>query len=481
MAECVTVLYFLFSGFTVKWTLPQGIDGGAGRICIGDTDRDSFYEFIIRTYGGSQKIYFYELHIPNSWEIDSFSYLYSAQPWDIGDFDIDGLSDLVIQASATAGFPTMVISVAESPDSLSYSIQEVWRDTVDIGVVQPICAFDIDKDGIPEIVQTGGEAGTNYYIDFSIYESIGDNTYEIKYSFESPETPTSTVAFGDFDADSFNEFVLGTIDGQYSIFESPANDSYVPLFVNIQLPTANIKDCFSVADADGDGKLEFVVKGFTVLDGKIQAYIFEATGDNTYAIIKAFDIAGGSFQYGGGYSEAGDVDGDSVPEIVLEACQSIYIIKSAGNDSFYVWQTLTGNQTGSSIRVTNDLDGNGLNEIVISGNNQTRIYEYEPGSVTEEASQAQEGKLKVFPNPFTEELKIEYHASEPRHRISLKLYDVSGRIVKILYDCIADGGNTLTWHGDDETGKIIPAGIYFLRVENTATNETFCRKILKIE
>jgi hypothetical protein len=144
----------------------------------------------------------------------------------------------------------------------------------------------------------------NYYVDFSIYESISDNDYEVKYRFESPETPVSTVAFGDFDGDSLNEFVLGTIDGQYSIFESPANDAYTPICVNVQLPTLNINDCFSVSDADSDGKPEFVVKGSVVPTARIHAFIFEATGDNTYEIIQSFDLFGGHNSYYGGYSDS---------------------------------------------------------------------------------------------------------------------------------------------------------------------------------
>ena len=111
---------------------------------------------------------------------------------------------------------------------------------------------------------------------------------------------------------------------------------------------------------------------------RIHAFIFEATGDNTYEIIDTFDLFGGHNSYYGGYSDVGDVDGDGIPEIALEGCQNIYIIKAAGNDSFYVWEILPGNTGGSSVRVY-DIDGNGLSEVVISGNNQTRIYEYEVG------------------------------------------------------------------------------------------------------
>src|SRR4030042_996750 len=378
---------------------------------------------------GSYTIYFYELHLPATWEIDSVTNLAQPLVWDIGEFDLDGLYDIVMQSSW--GAPVVGITVFESPDSFSYPTQEVWRDTVDIGTVRSICSYDIDRDGVVEILQTGGELGSNYYIDFSIYESIGDNTYAIKYFFESPKAPTSTIAFGDFDTDGFIEFVMGTIDGYYSIFESPDNDSYVPLFVNLQIPIrSGIKDCFTVPDADGDGKLEFVLKGHVLSIANVNTYIFEAVGDNTYQIIKSFILPGGSYDYYGGYSDAGDVDGDSIPEIVLEACQNVYIIKAAGNDSFYIWDTLPGHITGSNVRVTNDIDGNGLNEIVISGNNQTRNYEYEPGGVEEDKFHelplhTQFGT--IAPNPFSGAVRISYQVAHAGG-VEIGVYDAAGRL-----------------------------------------------------
>ncbi|MEO0137755.1 MAG: T9SS type A sorting domain-containing protein, partial [candidate division WOR-3 bacterium] len=187
-----------------------------------------------------------------------------------------------------------------------------------------------------------------------------------------------TMAFGDFDSDGQNEFIVGNGNGYYQLWECIGNDNYQVLQQR-QLPTFNIKDCFTVPDADGDGKLEFVVKGYVVPDARTDCFIFEATGNNTYQMIKSFHLPNAQhWNYSGGYSDAGDIDGDSIPEICLEAASYVYIIKSAGNDSFYVWQTLPGNSLGSSIRITNDLDNNGLKEIVISGNNQTRIYEKTP-------------------------------------------------------------------------------------------------------
>ena len=170
------LLNFLVSDFQQKWFIPQGIsDGAAGRICICDTDRDGNFEFIFTTYGGSFTIYFYELHLPDTWEVDSFPYLNSPLLWDIGAFDLDGLYDLIMQCGSTNPY-WVGITIFESPDSFSYPTQEMWRDTVGQAAVTPISVCDIDQDGLTEIVKVGANG-----IDFVIYESIGNNLYDRIY------------------------------------------------------------------------------------------------------------------------------------------------------------------------------------------------------------------------------------------------------------------------------------------------------------
>jgi hypothetical protein len=463
MMAILLMLPLLLGNFVQKWAIPQGIDWGAGRIVIGDTDRDGNCEFIFSTYGGSYTIYFYELHLPDTWMIDSVPDLNQPLLWNIGDFDADGFYDLVMQSSW--GAPSIGIAIFESPDSLSYPTQEVWRDTVGPPLVLPISAYDIDQDGLHELVKMGGDLDTAYYTDFLIYESTGDNTYSVTYTIATETSPTSTVAFGDYDQDDFNEFAMGTIDGEYSVFESPHDNTYEARILNQQLPTVNIRDCFSVPDADGDGKLEFVVKGFIVPTARVNAFIFEATGDNTYEVIDSLDLFGGSNDYYGGYSDVGDVDGDSIPEIALEACQNIYIIKAAANDSFYVWDYIYGNYSGSSVRVY-DIDGNGLSEVIISGNNQTRIYEYEVGIAETAGVVVQGSKLHIHPNPFTQALNIRFQNSTDKG-VVVKIYDASGRMVKYFYlaSSIQHQESSIVWHGDDEQGRAVAPGVYFVRLQ----------------
>jgi hypothetical protein len=466
----------LSGDFVQRWIIPDG-KNSYGRVLIGEINYNGLIDIVVRR-NQPIKVMFYELDISNQWQLqDSIVDDGDHLLWAFGDFDLDGFSDIVFQK--TFGIPNVGIAIYESPDSFSYPTQEVWRDTVGFPLVQPISAYDVDNDGYPEILDNNGDAPNFFWI----YESVGNNQYDLIFT-DNPDTsnndaPSSTHGFGDFDSDGKIEFVMGgmsagSLGATYWIYESPADNTYERI-VQGYVSTKNIKDCFSIPDADEDGKMEFVVKGFVIPSAEIHAFIFEAIGDNTYEIIKTFTLPGGD--YYGGYSDAGDVDGDSIPEIVLEARQNVFIIKAAGNDSFYIWDTLPGNGSGSSIAVY-DIDENGLAEIIISGNDETRIYEYDPGGIVEARSKIYDAGLEVFPNPFSKILNIR-HSIEVDEMLQIKIYDVSGCLVKAFDDLVDQTFKQITWDGTDSIGQQVPRGIYFVRLETP--DESMTRKIVKLK
>jgi hypothetical protein len=467
------ILPLLFSNFVLKESIPYGTSGPNGRVLLGDFNRNNRTDIIFTGYSGTFSLgMIFEREDSGVYVLRDTVGFYLAV-WDVGDFDSDGLYDLV-----TDGDDFIGVMIFESPDSFSYPIQEVWRDTTGPPLVLPISAHDIDQDGAPEIVKD--IVSPSYYL--GIYEAAGNNQYELIYT-DNPDTsqydaPSSTHAFGDFDADSKIEFVMGGTGSSSTgapiwIYECIANDNYEKVYEDY-VPTLNIKDCFSSPDADGDGKLEFVVKGFVIPTAQIHAFIFEATGNNTYEIVKTFTLPGGD--YYGGYSDVGDVDGDSVPEIALEGRQMIHIIKAAGNDSFYVWETLSGNTSGSSVRVF-DIDDNGLSEVIISGNDATRIYEYQVGITEATNTAVQTLSLDIHPNPFVQSLSIKFQ-NPGEKEVTIKVYDITGRLVKTLHKGITNQGCTLIWHGDDEQGKAVARGVYFVRFETP--EQSIAKQVVKL-
>jgi hypothetical protein len=73
-------------------------------------------------------------------------------------------------------------------------------------------------------------------------------------------------------------------------------------------------------------------------------------------------------------------------------------------------------------------------------------------------------KVSVSPNPFTMVTRIQLLGDFDTQETNLTIYDVSGRRVRdfILYPSSLILG--ATWDGRDDAGKVLPPGIYFLKL-----------------
>jgi hypothetical protein len=85
--------------------------------------------------------------------------------------------------------------------------------------------------------------------------------------------------------------------------------------------------------------------------------------------------------------------------------------------------------------------------------------------------------LDVYPNPFQQTLGIKYSVGRSEKDVVLKIYSVSGRLVKTLVNEVkAPGFYVVYWDGDDRTGIKISSGVYFCILETKKGN--FMKKIL---
>jgi flagellar hook assembly protein FlgD len=69
------------------------------------------------------------------------------------------------------------------------------------------------------------------------------------------------------------------------------------------------------------------------------------------------------------------------------------------------------------------------------------------------------------PNPFNPTTTIRFDLAHAGH-VSLRIYDVSGRLVRRLIEAKleAAGGLEAKWNGLDETGNRVASGVYFYRL-----------------
>jgi hypothetical protein len=74
-------------------------------------------------------------------------------------------------------------------------------------------------------------------------------------------------------------------------------------------------------------------------------------------------------------------------------------------------------------------------------------------------------QVRNFPNPFNPSTKIAYQMPQ-RGRLTIKVYNVRGELVRILMDEIVPAGpGTVIWDGTESSGAASSSGIYFLESE----------------
>ncbi len=87
--------------------------------------------------------------------------------------------------------------------------------------------------------------------------------------------------------------------------------------------------------------------------------------------------------------------------------------------------------------------------------------------------------LPNYPNPFRDATSVAFQLSESG-RVTIAIYDVSGRLVRTLLDRRHDAGaSSVRWDGRDESGRPVASGTYFARMQTDESR--FDRKVLLIK
>ena len=77
-----------------------------------------------------------------------------------------------------------------------------------------------------------------------------------------------------------------------------------------------------------------------------------------------------------------------------------------------------------------------------------------------------------FPNPFNPTTTIEFGLKES-NLVSLRIYDVSGRLVRVLVEkSYAEGRYREQWDGRDQNGVSVASGVYFCRLTAGTFSQT---------
>lgn len=392
---------------------------------IDDFNRNDLDELIFFDYvriPQTKSIYFYEygdgFNFTNIKQIERQTCVILGT----GDLDADGNRELF-------GADSLIIWLMEQKDSLSFPDSITWESDStmiyckDIGITNKLKGDGVDRiygAGIPWL-STASEGYGWFY-----FTCTGDNQYEILNTFEESTRVAGAMDIGVIDNDSLTDVVI----------TSPRN--YLYFYESVDLIDTNFikQDSLTeggyasevlliLPDIDRDGTNEIMKYQINYLD--LTGYvsygylIYEDTsGTGVYDTIWKRDFVVGTdfiYQHGGDI-DYGDMDGDGLNELVICGGRHIEVWESIGDNQFerkWEWTDPTY-YTIQSFIGCHDFDKNGIDEIIFSGIGQsgecTRIFECdttrEPSAPEIISAEASDGVIVEGGVDYDDYIRIEF-------------------------------------------------------------------------
>ncbi|MBS4029471.1 MAG: T9SS type A sorting domain-containing protein [Ignavibacteriales bacterium] len=284
---------------------------------------------------------------------------------------------------------------------------------------------------------------------------------------------------GDYDSDGKMEFLASEINGTVWVVENNGDNSYHISWADT-LPFINLFYQTS-GDVDNDGKREFFV-GATTGSGNWTT-VFEADSDNHYSPKFLFHLLSG-----GSLDEpiylTNDVDNDGKLELVIFSGADLYVFKSDGDNSYYLWYYYHANaKEGVQFY---DFNGDGRKDFIISksmqnGNLQLRLYAdvYKSNGTLGVGNEPHTLPNAItfnqnYPNPFNNMTILEFTVNRLGF-YKLTLYDINGKNIGILLNNgLQPGTYKIQWDGNN-----FSSGIYFCQL--STNNYSVVRKMILLK
>jgi len=181
-------------------------------------------------------------------------------------------------------------------------------------------------------------------------------------------------------------------------------------------------------------------------------------GEEVLGGIRQVNFQRSEWNFGGG--EIGDKDSNYLDLLLIPGEG-----KQAGRPQEVVMDHTT--------EEANDRFGNGMTAVALEMTAQA------PSSVPAPAGKGVE-LFQNTPNPFNPRTVIAFSV-QVRIRVSLRVYDVSGRLVTSLLEdhMVESGRSEITWSGEDDGGRPVSSGTYFYRLEAEGVSRTNRMVLLK--
>ncbi|MCF6239339.1 MAG: T9SS type A sorting domain-containing protein, partial [Candidatus Marinimicrobia bacterium] len=343
------------------------------------------------------------------------------------------------------------------------AVNSLFGGVLDVGGASNPVFIDFDGDGDQDLISgsqmgdikyyenTGNVSGPAWNANHGIFSSIDHSIY-------------SAAAAGDLDADGLMDLVVGDLSGNlYYHHNTGSGFSYESdMFSGINVGGWSSPRLY---DLDFDQDLDLFIGRE---DGGISYYentgtIAEAQWTEDPSLFSGLDVGSNAVFSLGDVNRDRNLDlitGDLFHEIRFFSYEDGSWVEHAE-----IVAGLTAGQNATPGLV--DLNGDGDLDLAIGNYDGTFNYYENLTIVSIEESQNRPERFNLhpaYPNPFNPTTTIRYDLGESTD-VSLIIYDVQGRVVKILVEEHRSIGQyKVLWGGFSETNKQVNTGVYFVEL-----------------
>lgn len=384
------------------------------------------------------------------------------------DFEGDGTKELV--AAFSSHFDKGAVYVWNTLDGQALAGNESARIRT-LAKLRGICIADFDADGVYDIAAVGRTETDTVFA--AIIDHHGN--YHPGWPQIFPDKWNVIVnppAAADLNDDGYKELVF-TISSLFNKGEICAlkhdGEPYRPLPSGDGSWLVTVNGSLGspvIGDVSGDGKVDIVVRAGSVLPSQAHERIF------------AFDSEGKLIDGWPIYTFASPAQVTSrmhTPALTdIDSDGELDIVSTSDDGQVYVWRLevpfdpdkIPWGQFMHDSRHTGVLPGRGS---PIAADDPV-----DDGILPTDFTLSQN-----YPNPFNPATKIEFYA--PRSgAVKIEIFNLLGQKVRTLYEGeVKAGRHSVTWDGTDGSGEDVASGLYFYRMEASASVET--RKMVKLK